>query len=78
MKEVGAQNAMGNFGLSLTSAQPSGEELCWYVTGDVLYWDAKLGEQTMFFQQEKDKIFLIHQSEERYVRIHLVGSLAEE
>jgi len=43
MKEVGAQNAMGNFGLSLSSAQPSGEDLCWYVTGELLYWDAKFG-----------------------------------
>ncbi|QVL57728.1 MAG: hypothetical protein KFB93_01240 [Simkaniaceae bacterium] len=43
MKEVGTENTLGSFGLSLASAQPDGYGLDWYTTGELLYWDAKLG-----------------------------------
>lgn len=43
MNEVGTQNAMGSFGLTMTTAQPQGEGLNWYTTGEVLYWNTKMG-----------------------------------
>lgn len=43
MNEIGTQNTMGSFGLKMTTAQPQGEGINWYTTGELLYWDAKLG-----------------------------------
>ncbi|MCB1115116.1 MAG: hypothetical protein KDK71_01495 [Chlamydiia bacterium] len=43
MKEIGTENAFGSFGLKMVTAQPTGKEISWYLTSELLYWDARLG-----------------------------------
>ncbi len=49
MKEIGTQNTMGTFGLSMKTAQPAVGTLDWYLTGEILYWDTKLGRTEYVF-----------------------------
>lgn len=42
MKEIGEENTMGNFGLSLLTARTKGE-MGWFIFLEPLYWHAKVG-----------------------------------
>ena len=43
MSEVGSINAMGEFGTEMRAAQPEVDGVRWYITGELLYWQAKIG-----------------------------------
>jgi hypothetical protein len=53
MKEISTQNVVGSFGLKMITAQPQ-EGLDWYTTGELLYWDAKIGGTEYAFSTGED------------------------